>query len=222
MWLHASNCFSGIGSRRKKGVTPYTVNTGRAIHMTALPQLSDKELVDLLLANNEKAVLYFFYEKYYSVFEYHVYKIFPYEVSVQALVHELFLYLCQDDWKHLRSYNPSISQLNTWISVISYRFFMNYKKSKIDSNGLISIKDEWDDKILQYKQACQEQVKMDVTKAINSLKNTTEREVARELLLEDADIQDVAASHQLSVDYTYTVKSRAIAHLRKILKDYRS
>ncbi|MBO2524242.1 MAG: hypothetical protein CW341_00850 [Bacteroidetes bacterium] len=190
--------------------------------MEALGQLSDSELVEQLLANNEKAILYFFYNKYYSVFEYHVYKIFQYETCVQALVHELFLYLRQDNWKNLRSYNPSISKLNTWVSIISYRFFINYKKSKIDSNGLITIKDEWDEKILQYKQTCQEQIRMDVTKAIESIKNNTEREVVRQLLLEDADIQEVAESHQLTIAYTYTVKSRAIAHLRNILKDYRS
>ena len=75
---------------------------------------------------------------------------------------------------------------------------------------------------MQYKQDCQDQVKMDVTKAINSLKNKTERSVAQRLLIDDADIQEVASEHQLTVDYTYTVKSRAIAHLRKLLKAYRS
>lgn len=190
--------------------------------MNALQQLSDSELVEQLLANNEKAILYFFYEKYYSVFEYHVYKIFTYEVSVQGLVHELFLYLYEDNWRHLRSYNPAMSKLNTWISVVSFRFFMNYKKSKIDSYGLISIHEKWDDNIIQYKQENQELVKMDIQKAIDSLKNDTEREVARQLLLDGAEIQDVAAEHELSIDYAYTVKSRAIAHLRKILKAYRS
>ena len=116
-----------------------------------------------------------------------------------------------ENWKHLRSYNPSMSQLNTWISVVSFRFFMNFKKSKIDSNGLISIYEQWDEKILRYKQECQEQVKMDVNKAIDSLKNNTEREVAQEILIEGIDIKDVAKKHNLTVDYTYTVKSRAIA-----------
>lgn len=190
--------------------------------MTTLKELSDSELVRQLLANEEKTILYFFYEKYYSVFEYHVYRIFPYEVDVQGLVHEFFLHLRDDDWRRLRSFNPDVAQLNTWVSVISFRFFLQFKKSKIDSNGVISIYEQWDDKILQYKQECQEQVMMDVNNAIESLKNETERHVAREILLDGIDIQEVAEKHQLSVDYTYTVKSRAIARLRKILKDYRS
>lgn len=182
--------------------------------------ISDAELVSRLLANDEKALLFFFYEKFYSMFEYHVYKIFPYEQDVQELVHEFFLYLRQDDWRRLRSFNPAKAQLNTWVSVVSFRFFLNFKKSKIDSNGLITICEQWDERILQYKNASEEQVRMDVRKAIESLKNETEREVARKLLLEGADIQDVAAAHQLSVDYAYTVKSRAMAHLRKLLTDY--
>lgn len=190
--------------------------------MHSLKHISDSQLVEMLLNNEEKAVLYFFYEKYYSVFEYHVYMIFPYEQSVQELVHEFFLYLQQDDWRRLRSFNPKKAQLNTWVSVVSFRFFRNYKKTKIDSNGLITIYEQWDNNILQYKQSCEEQIRMDVRKAIDSLKNDNEREVARKLLLEDADVQELAKECNLSVDYIYTVKSRAVAKLRKILKDYRS
>ena len=190
--------------------------------MGNLQNIADNELLHRLLNNEERAVLYFFYEKYYSVFEYHVYKIWPYEVSVQGLVHEFFLHLAEYDWRRLRSFNPEKAQLNTWVAVVSYRFFLNFKKSKIDSNGFVTIYEEWDDKILNYKQEAQEQVKMDVTKAIDELKNVTERQVARQLLLDGMEIQEVAAQHDLTVDYAYTVKSRALARLRKSLNAYRS
>lgn len=75
---------------------------------------------------------------------------------------------------------------------------------------------------MQYKQECQEQIKMDVTQAINSLKNKMEQKVVSRLLLDGAEIQEVAAECNLSVDYVYTVKSRAVAHLREILKAYKS
>lgn len=190
--------------------------------MEALQQLSDSELVEQLLENRENVILYFFYEKYYSIFEYHVYRIFSYEVRVQELVHEFFLYLYENNWKHLRSYNNNLSKLNTWISVVSFRFFLNYKKTKIDYNNIISIYEQWDDQIMQYKQECQEQIKMDVTQAINSLKNKMEQKVVSRLLLDGAEIQEVAVECNLSVDYVYTVKSRAVAHLREILKAYKS
>ena len=190
--------------------------------MEALQQLSDSELVEQLLENRENVILYFFYEKYYSIFEYHVYRIFFFFLRVQELVHEFFLYLYENNWKHLRSYNSNLSKLNTWISVVSFRFFLNYKKTKIDYNNIISIYEQWDDKIMQYKQECQKQIKMDVTQAINSLKNKMEQKVVSRLLLDGAEIQEVAAECNLSVDYVYTVKSRAVAHLREILKAYKS
>ena len=56
----------------------------------------------------------------------------------------------------------------------------------------------------------------------NSLKNKMEQKVVSRLLLDGAEIQEVAAECNLSVDYVYTVKSRAVAHLREILKAYKS
>lgn len=190
--------------------------------MTSFQNVSDSEWLRLLLANDEKAILHFFYKKYWRTFEYHLYRIFSYRVDVQEFVHEFFLYLRENDWRRMCSFNPEVSCLNTWVSVVSLRFFLYFKKTKIDSNGLMTINGQWNENIMQYKQECREQVTMDVTKAIACLKNDTERDVARELLIEGLDIKEVAELHHLSVDYAYTVKSRAIARLRTILKDYRS
>lgn len=191
-------------------------------NMAVLQNLPDSELVDLLLANDEKAIVYFFYKKFYRVFEYHIYRMFTYRVDVQEFVHEFFLYLYQDNWKRLRSYNSEQSQLSTWVSAVSSHFFLFYKKTKIDSNAIIPINGQWDEKVTSYKQECKEQVIMDVTKAIDSLKNDTERELVRQMLIEGMDYDEVAKLHNLSVDYAYTVKSRAVARLRNILKDYRA
>lgn len=121
----------------------------------------------------------------------------------------------------LRTYDSVKAQLNTWVSVVSYRFFMNYKKSKIDSNGRVSICDEWDNKIINYKVEIDNHIKMDIQKAIEALKNDNERILIEKHLLQGADIKDVADELDISVDYAYTVKSRALAHLRDSLKDYR-
>ena len=179
--------------------------------------LPDSELVDLLLANDGNAIVYFFYKKYYRVFDYHIYRMFTYRVDVQEFVHEFFLYLYQDNWNRLRSYNSEQSKLSTWVSAVSSHFFLYYKKTKIDSNAFIPINGQWDEKVTSYKQ-----VIMDVTKAIDSLKNDTERELVRQMLIEGMDYEEVAKLHNLSVDYAYTVKSRAVARLRNILKDYRA
>lgn len=182
---------------------------------------TDTELVRSVTDNDEQSVLYFFYEKYWPVFEYHIYKIFPYQVDIQALVHEFFLYLQNNNWKMLRSYDSEKSKLNTWVSVVSYRFFVNYKKTRIDSNGRVSICDEWDSRIVNYKHEIDDHIKMDIHKAIANLKNDSERILVEKHLLQGVEIKDVADELNISVDYAYTVKSRALAHLRDSLKDYR-
>lgn len=103
--------------------------------------MSDAELIEQIYGGNEAAIVYLFYKKYSSTFQYHIYHIFPNKVDVAELVDEFFLYLYQDNWRRLRTYDPAKSALSTWISKVSYRFFKQYKLSKIDSNGIVAISD---------------------------------------------------------------------------------
>lgn len=184
------------------------------------PQLfSDKELVKFVLENDTKVILYFFYRKFLPTFQYHVYKIFPYQVEIQDLIHEFFLYLHEDDWRRLRTFNFS-SSLSTWISTVSFRFFLQYKKSVIDSNGLISLNECWDSFAETYIQHADNEIKMDIMKAIEQIKNERDRSIAFMLLIEGSDFEDVAKKYSISVDYVYTIKNRIIKSLRNTLKDY--
>ena len=83
---------------------------------------SDERLVKAVLSGDQDAVVYMFYTKYSATFQYHIYKLFDYKVEVSDLVDEFFLFMYEDDWKRLRSYDPSMSSLSTWISTVSYRF----------------------------------------------------------------------------------------------------
>ncbi len=187
-------------------------------------RMSNSQLVECLFENDEKAILYFFYKKYYSVFEKQIYRIFDYKVDVQELVDEFFLYLLKNDWKHLRTYDSQKGALNKWVSRVAYLFFVNYKKTQMDNNGNVSIDDHerWNDRIMQYRQDSQSSLKMDVIKAINHLKNKDQREVARRLLIEEHDIKDIASDYGWTVDYAYVVKNRALKQLRDFLRDYKS
>jgi len=185
-------------------------------------RMSDSRLVKCLLENDEKAILYFFYQKYYSVFADQIYLIFDYKVDVQELVDELFLYLLNNDWKHLRTYD-SKKPLYNWLSRVSYLFFINYKKNKMDKNNSVSIDDHerWNDRIMQYRQDSLSSLKMDVIKAIDYLKNKDQREVARRLLIDGHDIKDIVSDYNWSIDYAYVVKNRALKQLRDFLRDYK-
>ena len=189
-------------------------------HKDSYSNWSDKKLVASVLAGDQKAIVYFFYSKFSATFQYHIYKLLGYSVDVTALVDEFFLYLYENDWRRLRAYDNELASLNTWISTVSFRFFRDYKRSKIDMNGAITINDQWETMRKDWVQRCDAGIMMDIQAAIDSIKYERDRMIARRLLLEDREYGDVAEEFGLTVDYVYTVKNRIVKQLKKSLKDY--
>lgn len=181
---------------------------------------SDADLVSFVLAGNQRAIVYFFYKKFSATFQYHIYKLLGYSANVTDLVDEFFLYLYENDWKRLRSYDSSIASLNTWVSTVSYRFFRDYKRSKIDLNGVVTINEEWETIRKDWIQHCDAGLMMDIQSALDGIKNERDRSIARRLLLEDKEFRDVAEEYGMTIDYVYTVKNRVLKQLKKRLKDY--
>ena len=182
---------------------------------------SDERLVKAVLSGDQDAVVYMFYTKYSATFQYHIYKLFDYKVEVSDLVDEFFLFMYEDDWKRLRSYDPSMSSLSTWISTVSYRFFRDYKRSKIDLNGLITISDKWETFRGDWVQSIDAGIMMDIETAIDAIQSERDREIAKQLFIEDREYEAVAEEFGLTCDYVYTIKNRIIKQLKKTLKGYK-
>lgn len=182
-------------------------------------KMSDEELFRSVTSNNHAAIVYFFYQKYLSTFQYHIYNLFPYKVDVQDLIDEFFLYLYENNWRRLKTFNGKAS-LNTWISVISYRFFKQYKISKIDSNGLITINSQWESFTGEWVQSQNAGIKMDIEKALGTIQNERDKEIARLLFYEDKEYKDIAERYGLTVDYVYTLKNRIGKQLKRMLDCY--
>lgn len=161
-----------------------------------------------------------FYTKYSATFQYHIYKLFNGKVEVSDLVDEFFMFLLEDDWRRLRSFDPEKSSLNTWISTVSFRFFRDYKRSKIDLNGLITISDKWETFRGDWMENVEAGLKVDIDQAIEGIKNDRDREIAKLLLIEDKEYEVVAEEFKLTIDYVYTVKNRIVKQLRSSLKGY--
>ena len=194
---------------------------GTVVKFLLPERMSDKELVTAVCSNDQRAIVHMFYKKYMSTFQYHVYKLFPYKEDVRDLVDEFFLYLYEDDWRRLKTFDGSKASLSTWMSVTSFRFFKNYKHSKIDSNGLISISDKWETFVGDWVQSSDAGLMMDINASIESITNDRDREIARLLFIEDKEFQVVAERFGLSVDYVYTVKNRLVRQLQAKLNSYR-
>ena len=181
---------------------------------------SDRELVSAVTSNNQNAIVYLFYTKYSSTFQYHIYKLFNGKVEVSDLVDEFFMFLLEDDWRRLRSFDPDKASLSTWISTVSFRFFRDYKRSKIDMNGLITISDQWETFRGDWMQSVEAGLMMDINKAIDDIKSDRDREIARRLFIDDKEYEAVAEEFGLTVDYVYTIKNRIVKQLRTSLKGY--
>ena len=186
--------------------------------MTSWP---DGRLIKAVLSGDQDAIVYMFYTKFSATFQYHIYKLFDYKVDIQDLVDEFFLFLYEDNWKRLRSYDPSLSALSTWISTVSYRFFRDYKRSKIDLNGAITISDKWETFRGDWVQSIDAGIMIDIETAIDAIKSDRDREIAKQLFIEDREYEAIAEEFGMTCDYVYTVKNRIIKQLKTTLKGYR-
>ena len=193
---------------------------GNSRSISSFESYTDVELIESVCHNDENAILYLFYKKYLPTFQYHIYRLFPYKQDIRDLVDEFFLYLFEDDWRRLKTFDKTRASLATWISVTSFRFFKSYKHSKIDSNGLISATDKWESFVEDWVQSSNAGLMMDIRDAINTISNKRDRDIAELIFIEDKEFQVVADRFNISVDYVYTVKNRLVKQLQVKLRAY--
>lgn len=220
MYVKVHNVFLGYVRLNPAVVNPGIPVRGNGIPRTPIDKYSDTELVNAVCGNDHQAIVHLFYKKCLPTFQYHIYKLFPYREDIRDLVDEFFLYLFEDDWRRLRTFDGTRASLATWMSVTSFRFFKAYKHSKIDSNGIISISDKWETFVGDWVQSSDAGIMMDLNEAIDSIKNDRDREIARLVFIEDKEFQTIADRFELSVDYVYTVKNRLIKNLKSKLGSY--
>ncbi len=95
--------------------------------------LSDRQLVDLLLTNDEKVVEYVFFHRCDGMFARVINDIFHSQVKKEELITDFYLYLSADDWRRLRQFEFR-SELNTWLTVVAIRYFRQ-KKAVLQTNS---------------------------------------------------------------------------------------
>ena len=94
--------------------------------------LSDRQLVDLLLTNDEDAVKYVFFHRCDGMFAHVISDVFQSQVKKEELITDFYLFLSADDWRRLRQFEFR-SELNTWLTVVAIRFF-GQKKAAMQSS----------------------------------------------------------------------------------------
>lgn len=189
-------------------------------HRREPSSLNDEQLVAAVISGDKEAIVYMFYSKFSATFQYHIYNLFEHKVEIADLVDEFFLYLYEDNWKRLKVYDASKSALSTWISTVSYRFFRDYKRSKIDFNGLITISDKWETYKTDWVEEYDRLILVDIQGAIKKLKTPRDQDIAEKIFIKDYEFEAISEEYNISIDYVYTIKNRVAKQLKTNLEGY--
>ncbi len=176
-------------------------------------QYSDEELVNGLLANNEKIIKYFFFEKCTPMFCYIIKNIFDYKADKEELISELFIYIQENNWYKLRLFDYR-SRLTTWLSVVAIRFFYKKRDELIEnsSQNPLIIQETSHDPFARLM------AKMDVVTLLQQMPNDRYRQVLQALFIDDVELEQLALQMGITIDNLYNIKRRALAQLIEIVK----
>lgn len=182
-----------------------------------MDRLSDHQLVDLLLANDEAAVEYVFFHRCENMFAHVINSVFQSQVKKEELITDFYLYLSDDGWRRLRQFEFR-SELNTWLTVVAIRFFrqkktsMQTKTETLDApinNEVSHIPDDYD--ILD------EMSRVELYEAIDKLPKQRERmALLGQLAGKSAEI--IAEEMGCSVAAVYNLTKKARMAVKKTMK----
>lgn len=181
--------------------------------------LTDRELVALLLANDQEAIEYVFFYRCDGMFAHIIHGVFLSQGKKEELVSELYLYLSQNDWERLRKFEFKAS-LFTWLTVLAVRFF---KKKQISQTKIIAIdpqlivetrKSEPDDFDI-----VREMTRLELYKAIDKLSKPRER-YALLADLSGKSTEAIAEDMGCTVSAVYNLTKKARMELKTMMKGY--
>ena len=172
-----------------------------------MEQMSDKEIIEALIARNARVTQRFFYEDCRPLFASIIRNVFSYEVDYDEFVNELYLYLMEDDAYKLRQFEGR-SSVYQWLKVVALRYFVKKRDLMIDDAPNSSPLKEDD---ASENSESMLAAKIDMRHLLDCMPNRRQAYVIEQLVMEDRDPAKVADELNVTVDNLYNIKKRAIA-----------
>lgn len=180
--------------------------------------LDDRELVRLLLENDQDAIEYVFFMRCNGMFAHIVHSVFQSNSSKEELITDFYLFLRENNWDRLRQFEFK-SGLNTWLTVVAVRYF---KKKRVSQTKLVAVdpllivetqKNEADDYDIIHEMS-----RLELYKAIERLSKPRERyALLAELTGKRAD--DIATEMGCTVAAVYNLTKKARLELKSIMQE---
>lgn len=177
--------------------------------------MSDTEIKEGLLRNDEETIRYVFYEHFNTLLHFNAQKAtWGKGVEYEDLIQELFVYINRDNWEKLQMYSTEYS-FSSWFSVVSYRFFKDYTRSMIDTAQNLPIDEMNEASLCMIGVEGVEPVETsrDIKELIGNLTPLRYREVLTAILINGEDLKEVAKRIHVTVDNLYNIIRRAKAKL---------
>lgn len=182
-----------------------------------MAKLTDREIVEGLLARDNKITRQFFFEDCRPLMLSIMRLVFNYPVEYDELINELYQYIMADDGAKLRQFKYR-STFCQWLKVVAIRFFIHHKDNAIDDSS----------KEAPYDSSCNATVdsaaiisdRIDVECMLGMMENKRYADAIRNLVLGDVEPEQYAARIGVTVDNLYNIKKRAMAAFTAVAIKY--
>ena len=185
--------------------------------------MSDREIVEGLIARDEKITLLFFFVKCRPLFYSVIAHFFSYPIDYDELVNELYVNIMANDAQGLRSFSYQ-SSLCQWLKRVAYNYFSHKCKRErfIEDKSREEEKDE--EQGLEYGLLHREVAVevdthiavMDLKALLSNMKNERNRYVLEKLFIEAYDYDELAKMMGISKANLYNIRKRAVDELSQI------
>lgn len=177
-------------------------------------ELSDKEIINGLIAHDNQITETFFFRKCRPLFMSIINHVFSYDVDYDEFVNELYLYLMEDNASRLKGFQYRCS-LYLWLKVLAIRYFVKKRNRMIDENRGET---PYNEHISNADNV--ESSKADLKRLLDTMPNQRYAYVIRKLIIEEMEPEFLAQEMNITTANLYNIKRRAMAQLtRAALKD---
>ena len=173
--------------------------------------MTDKEIIEGLIARDNRITEEFFFVKCRPLFYSIMRLVFSHEVDYDELVNELYIYLMEDDAVKLRNfqYRSSVYQ---WLKILSIRFFIKKRKRMIDDNSQGT---PYDGRNQAVPSETEMSAEGDLERLFEAMPTKRYVYVIRRLIIDDWEPEVLAKDMNITTANLYNIKRRAMAQLTR-------